>query len=85
LLAKSWPRLWNSPPGECAENHREQFGRGTSVSVMTEVPNMSNSLELSQSVVARGDRMTDLQLGLLLADLRLDAKLLVRRDCVAVS
>src|SRR5262249_47922175 len=75
----------DQPVARCADNLHQQFGRGTSTSVITEVPKMSNLLELSRSVVARGGRMTDAQLGLLLAELRLDAEFLVGRDCIAVS
>ena len=44
---------------------------------------MTNLLEMSQSLVARGDQLSDLQLGLLLANLQLDARITAHRRVVS--
>jgi hypothetical protein len=46
---------------------------------------MTSLLEMSQSVMARGDRLSDTQLGLLLADLQLDAEMLTHREWYRVA
>ena len=40
---------------------------------------MTNLLDLSHSIVARGEELSDMQLGLLLADLQLDAGITTNR------
>ena len=44
---------------------------------------MTNLPDMSQSLVARGDQLSDMQLGLLLANLQLDAKLTTHRRAVS--
>jgi len=47
---------------------------------------MSYLLEVLQSVVARGDRLSDVQLGMLLADLQLgDETIVLRRETINAS
>jgi len=43
---------------------------------------MTNLLEMRQSLVARGDQLSDMQLGLLLANLQLDAGITTHRGAV---
>ena len=46
---------------------------------------MTNLLKMSRSLVARGDQLSDMQLGLLLANLQLDARITAHRRAASPS